>query len=113
MTTVTLTTASTSALTAPAGVTTVQVECYGEGGTGAASVHGSHPGGGGGGGEYAAEASVPVTPGSSYTFSIGAGGSGTNTVFTGDSQAVTAHPGGTAAGQTAGSGGTGSTNATH
>ena len=113
MTTVTLTPASTNPWTAPAGVTSVQVECYGEGGNGATSSHGSFSGGGGGGGEYAKATSVAVTPGSNYTFSIGSGGSGTNTVFTGDSLTVTAHPGGNAFGQSAGSGGTGSTNATH
>ena len=113
MTTVTLTPSSTSPWTAPSGVTSVQVECWGEGGNGGTSVHGSHSGAGGGGGEYAKETSVAVTAGSGYTFTIGAGGSGTNTVFTGDSQTVTGHHGGNAAGQTAGSAGTGSTNATH
>lgn len=113
MTTVTLTPGSTNPWVAPAGVTSVQVECYGEGGTGGASAHGSHSGGGGGGGEYAKETAVAVTPGSNYTWSIGSGGSSTNTVFTGDSQTVTAHGGGNSPGQPAGSTGTGSTNATH
>jgi hypothetical protein len=113
MTTVTLTPASTSPWTAPAGVTSVQVQCWAEGGTGGTSVHGSHSGGGGGGGEFAQETTVAVTPGSTYAFTVGAGGTGTNTVFTGNSQTVTAHAGGNSAGQGAGTAGTGSTNTTH
>ena len=86
----------------PAGVTSVQVECWGGGGAGGSanktnSVGGSSSswGGGGAGGAYARKASVPVTPGITYNYSIGGGGvnnstnngdrvSGTNTTFTGD-----------------------------
>lgn len=112
MTTATFGTSGT--WTAPPGVTSVQAECWGEGGNGGTSAHGSHSGGGGGGGEYAENTSVPVTPGSVYSFTIGAGGSGTATVFTGDSSTVvTAHPGGNSPGQAAGSAGTGSTAPVH
>jgi hypothetical protein len=113
MTTVTLTPASTSPWTAPAGVTSVQVQCWGEGGGGGSSQHGSHSGGGGGGGEFAQETAVGVTGGSNYVFSIGAGGTGTASIFTGDTQSVTAHAGQDVAGQSGGTGGTGSSNAVH
>ena len=108
MTTVTFNASST--WTAPAGVTSVQAECWGPGGNGANGLANSHSGGGGGGGEYAAESAVAVTPGTVYSFTVGAGGSGTSTVFTGDTQSVTAHAG---ASGTIGTGGTGSTNTTH
>lgn len=105
---------SSGTWTAPAGVTTVDVACWGEGGAGGSSAHGSHSGGGAGAGEYAGNTSVPVTPGSVYSFTIGAGGAGTSTVFTGDaSTVVTAHFGASSAGQTAGAGGTGSTAPVH
>lgn len=113
MTTVTLTSASTSPWTAPAGVTSVEVQCWGEGGNGAHGPSAHHAGGGGGGGEFAQETAIAVTPGTGYTFTIGAGGSGTDTVFTGDTQAVTAHHGATATTASGGAGGTGSTNTTH
>jgi hypothetical protein len=83
------------------------VQNWGEGANGANGNGGTpHTGGTGGtGGEFAQELTVAVTPGSTYPFTIGSGGTGTNTVFTGDSQTVTAHSGV--------SGGSGSTNATH
>jgi len=107
MTTVVLGPGSTSPWTCPAGVTSVQVQNWGEGANGANGSAGTpHTGGTGGtGGEFAQELTVAVTPGSTYAFTIGSGGTGTNTVFTGDSQAVTAHSGV--------GGGSGSTNATH
>src|SRR5215472_8246865 len=112
MTTVTFT--ATGTWTAPAGVTTVDVQCWGEGGNGGSSTVSSHSGGGGGGGEYAENTSVPVTPSTVYSFTIGSGGTGTSTVFTGDSSTtVTAHAGGNAFGVTAGSGGTGSAAPVH
>jgi len=112
MTTVTLTPASTSPWTAPAGVTSVKAECWGAGGKGAAGSF-AFGGGGGGGGEYAAEAAVAVTPGGSYSFTCPAGGSTSSTTFAGDSVTVTAHPGTSASGSTHGNGGSGSANATH
>ena len=104
--------------TCPSGVTTVKAECWGGGGTGG---KGS---GGGGGGEYAAEASLAVTAGKVYQFTVGIGGvagsvsanhTGATTTFAGDSVTVTAHGGhyprtGTTPG---GIGGTGSSNTTH
>jgi len=56
---------------APAGVTSVTVEAWGGGGGGQNG--GAHPGAGGGGGAYARK-EVSVTPGNSYTVTIGAGG---------------------------------------
>lgn len=113
MTTVTLTPSSSSPWTAPAGVTSVQVECWGEGGKGANGAFFGSSGGGGGGGEYAKNTSVAVSPGSNYSFTIGSGGSSTDTVFTGDTVSVTAHHGNNASGGSAGSGGSGSTAPAH
>jgi hypothetical protein len=79
-------TAGTHNWTAPAGVTSVQVEAWGPGGDGANTA--SFPpyytgGGGGGGGAYAKKTSVPVTPGQDYTVVVGASGSATRTAFAG------------------------------
>lgn len=110
-TTVVFSTSGTNHWTAPTGVESVIAECWGAGGTGSA-FNGSTGGAGGGGGEYAA-GSVGVTPGTSYTYVVGANGG--NSTFTGDSGTVTAHGGkaGSSDGATGGAGGTGSTNATH
>ena len=61
----------------PTGVTSVQVECWGGGGAGAGTQNSSnlYPGGGGGGGNYSTK-TISVTPGNSYTVTIGAGGTG-------------------------------------
>jgi hypothetical protein len=112
MTTVTLVPGSTDPWVCPAGVTAVQAQCWGEGGTGGTK-SGTQSGGGAGGGEFAQENTVAVTPGNSYTWSTGSGGTGTNTVFPGDSLTVTAHVGHAASFFTPGAGGTGSTNSTH
>lgn len=124
--------------TCPAGVTSIQVECWGAGGGGgggtaysSTSYSGS---GGGGGGEYAAEPALAVTPGKTYAYSVGVGGrggqglepptsaangaAGTATTFTGDSVTVMASPGGGGlnyplSGGSGGAGGTGSTNSVH
>ena len=113
MTTVTLTPASTSPWTVPAGVTSLDVQCWGEGGSGGHGVTNTHAGGGGGGGEYAEETTLAVSGGSNCAFTIGAGGTGTNTTFTGASVTVTAHFGGSGAAPGGGSGGSGSTNSIH
>lgn len=98
---------------APAGVTSVQVFATGEGGSGSTTVTGSPGGGGGGGGEEANDTAA-VTPGNSYPFTIGTGGTGTDTTFTGDALTVTAHHGLNAVSTTIGAaGGSGSTNAHH
>lgn len=96
--------------TCPTGITSIKVECWGGGGSGA-GITGTTGGGGGGGGEYAAEATLVVTPGNSYNVTVGAAG-GVST-FVGDAKTVTAHGGANASGITAGKGGTGSTNSLH
>jgi len=89
----------------PAGVTSVQVECWGGGGAGGAAKastgSGLAGGGGGGGGAYLKNDLVGVTPGNSYTVTVGAGGtsvSGTSTAgsassFAGDRATVSANGG--------------------
>jgi hypothetical protein len=128
---------SSGTWTCPTGVTTVKAEAWaggGGGGGGSAPTTSGNGGCGGGGGEYAAEATLAVTPGHTYSFSVGFGGSpgaagtptgapgGTggnagNTSFPGDSVTLTAHGGGGGIGghngHVAGSGGTGSTNSVH
>lgn len=67
---------SSSSWTAPAGVTSIGVECYGGGGGGGGTdTTASSAGGGGGGGGYA-QGIVSVTPGNTYSFTVGAGGAG-------------------------------------
>lgn len=120
MGTLTQTVAGTYSFTAPTGVTSVNVQCWGGGGGGG----GGSYGGGGGGGEYAAEFGLSVTPGNSYTYVVGAGGaggaSGANGVAGGNSTfnstSVVAHggsKGNTGSPGTGGAGGTGSTNSDH
>jgi len=63
--------------TAPAGVTTIQVEAYGAGGGGGyGGTSNKDGGGGGGGGGYSKNTSVSVTAGTTYTITIGAMGTG-------------------------------------
>jgi len=75
-------TAGTTNWTCPAGVTTIQVECWGGGGAGGSANDTLNDGtkyvGGGGGaaGAYARRDAVPVTPGNSYTITIGAAAAG-------------------------------------
>lgn len=102
---------STTTWTCPTGVTSVKAECWGGGGTGAAGNNSVGGGGGGGGGEYAAEATVAVTPGNTYTVTVGAAGA--NSTFVGDVTTVTANHGSNGSGISGGAGGTGSTNTTH
>ena len=109
--TVTVTYLSPTIWTAPQGVSSIQVQCWGGGGNGAGATSAGTGGGGGGGGEYAAETAVAVTQGRSYN--VGAGGIAGASSFTGDSLTVTAHAGGNASGATPGAGGTGSSNTTH
>ena len=66
------TTAGTYSWTAPAGVTSISVVCVGGGAGGC----GSLVGGGGGGLGY--KNNITVSPGSSYTVVVGAGGTGTD-----------------------------------
>ena len=72
---------SSGTFTVPAGVYEVQAECWGGGGGGGGGasifgLFGSGSGGGGGGGAFAERAMVPVTPGGTYTVTVGSGGSG-------------------------------------
>lgn len=100
--------------TAPPGVTSVRVEAWGGGGRGSNAVNG---GGAGGGGEFAAEATLAVTPGTVYTANVGAGSTslanGVDSTFAGDAVTVTAHGGKTSTTGTGGNGGSGSTNGSH
>jgi hypothetical protein len=113
MTTVTLTPSSSSPWNVPAGVTSVRIQCWGEGGNGGGGGTGGPSGGGGGGGEYAEETTLAVPSGGTAAFTIGGGGTGTDTSFTGSSATVTAHHGGNASSSTAGAAGTGSANGIH
>lgn len=115
----------------PGGVTAIQVEVWGGGGGGGGtdSVTLTYGGGGGGGGEYAAEPTVAVTAGNTYSFTVGAagipgaagqaGGSGGNTTFTAGAVTVTAHGGGpgqhgtTSGGGQPGAGGIGGSGSTN
>lgn len=123
--------------TCPTGVTHVKAEAWGAGGGGgggSAPTTSGNGGNGGGGGEYAAEGTLTVTPGHTYTVTVGAGGTGgsagtpngspggtggggSNSTFPGDSVTVTAHAGGGGLGghngHVGGAGGTGSANTTH
>lgn len=65
---------STGTWIAPAGVTAVKVECWGGGGAGGGGSVSGAAGGGGAGGSYARVNSLSVTPGNSYTVTVGAGG---------------------------------------
>lgn len=68
---------SSSSWTAPAGVTVATVLLVGGGGAGGgANANTNHRTGGGGGGGQVVLATVPVTPGVSYTITLGAGGTG-------------------------------------
>lgn len=113
---------------APAGVTSVVIECWGAGGGGSSGSSGGsnqNLGSGGGGGEYATQ-TVAVVPGNSYSYTVGAGGTGGSTAghqagvaggtttFTGTSTTVTAHGGaGGLNNYNPGGGGSGSGNTTH
>ncbi len=95
----------------PDGVYDIKVECRGGGG-GGQSIPGTNAAqGGGGGGAYAEHGAVPVTPGNTYTITIGAGGgvatTGGSTTFVGDSSTTVTAVGGTGCTTTASTGGAG------
>lgn len=72
----TFTTAGTFNWTAPAGVTSVTIECWGAGGGGGDDGSSSNNGGGGGGGgAYSKVNSYTVTPENSYSYTVGTQGS--------------------------------------
>ena len=87
-TTVPFTTSST--WLCPAGVTTIQVEAWGAGGGGGGGGTGNKDGGGGGGGgAYINNNTVAVTPGVTYTITVGNGGNGGGINTNGSPGAVT------------------------
>jgi len=81
-------TGGTYTWTCPAGVTSVTLECWGAGGGGSTRTT-TGSGGGGGGGAYSKRNTIPVTPGTGYTVTVGSGGgpvnNGGDSTFTGDS----------------------------
>lgn len=64
----------TSTWVCPAGVTSVNVQCWGAGGGGSSTNSTGNRGGGGGGGAFAANAAISVTQGTTYTVTVGTGG---------------------------------------
>ena len=72
---------TTGTWTCPAGVTSVTVECWGGGGGASQGLGGgtARGGGGGGGGSYAKTNSITVTPGVTYSYTVGTGGAGNAT----------------------------------
>src|SRR4051812_10940364 len=62
--------------TCPAGVTSVTAECWGAGGAGGGATGTPAAGGGGAGGSYVKNTAIPVTPGVTYTVTVGTGGTG-------------------------------------
>lgn len=80
------TSAGTFSWVCPAGVTSVQAECWGGGGGGDLDNANTKGGGGGGGGAYSKTNAITVVPGNSYqvivgvagTGGLGSGGSGTS-----------------------------------
>lgn len=63
---------SSSTITVPSGVTSIAVEAWGGGGRGGSRTSGNGAYGGGGGGAYS-RALVAVTPGNTYTITVGSG----------------------------------------
>ena len=70
--------------TVPAGVTSLQVEAWGGGGKGGKKISGNGAYGGGGGGAYAKKL-ITVTPGTTYTVSVGIGSINQTTTAASDS----------------------------
>ena len=75
----------------PAGVYSLQVECWGGGGSGGGGASGGtgKAGGGGAGGSYVKNTSVTVVPGTTYTVTVGTGGAPGGT-----SSTIPSNPGG-------------------
>lgn len=65
---------SSGSFVAPAGVTSVQVQAWGAGGAGGGNTTTSDGAGGGGGGAYSSNPASLVTPGTTYTITVGTGG---------------------------------------
>lgn len=66
--------AGTTSWLCPPGLTTIQVEAWGGGGGGGGVISTQSAAGGGGGGGNYIKKSLPVTPGSTYLITVGAGG---------------------------------------
>ena len=81
-TTSSYTTAGSFTWTAPCDVTSIQVECWGGGGAGGGATGNVSAGGGGSGGAYIKHTSIPVTPNTTYTITVGAGGTGSTAAGT-------------------------------
>lgn len=107
-----------------ASTTTVDCRVWGAGGGGEKGQEHTGGGGAGGGGEFAEEATLAVTPGQQYTFTVGDGGgpgswdngsaNGSPSFFPGDAVSVFAHGGqGSQGWAQGGLGGAGSSNTTH
>jgi hyaluronate lyase len=81
---ITLSTSGMSTWTCPANVASIQVECWGGGGSGGSAFrNGSgtrQNGAGGAGGAYAKVRSYPVTSGNTYFINVGAGGSNSSAI---------------------------------
>jgi len=78
-TVVSFTTVTTTTWTAPANVTQVEVLVVAGGGGGGYALNNGLTGGGGGAGGLLYNAAYPVTPGTSYTVTVGGGGAGSTT----------------------------------
>lgn len=104
-------TPGTTSWTAPTGVTSVEVLVVAGGGGGGTGTNGGTQGGGGGAGGLIYNSSFAVTPSSSYTVTVGAGGSannpGGNSVFASLTATGGGRGGSESLGQQAGSGGSG------
>jgi hypothetical protein len=121
----TITATGAGTFTVPAGITSLTVECWGPGGSGAGGASlGSFGAASGSGGEYAREDNLAVTPLGVYNYTVGAGpagaaagvgtgATGSPTTFAGDSVTVVANPGGGAFGGFNIPGGDGSGNTVH
>ncbi len=79
---------SSGTFTVPAGVTFVTVECWGGGG-GSGGVNSKQSVAGGGSGGAYTKGIISVTPGSGYSYTVGAGGSGGSGVIDGGSGGTT------------------------
>ena len=111
------TTGSPHSWTAPTGVTFISVTACAGGGGGGSNIIGNQGSGGGGGGQCVSGAILPVTPTSSYTFTVGAGGiagtgsgsggTGGTTSLTNDGDTLSLTGGGGGTGGSNGGGGSG------
>lgn len=79
MTVETLDTTASSPWTCPAGVTSIDIECWGAGANGTSGDGFTFGGNGGGGGAYAQRLAVAVTPGNTYSFVVDSSGGASET----------------------------------